>query len=637
MPNKIFLVLDFEAFFGKDCNIKKLAGSQYVTHPDFEVLSLSYKTPDMAAPKFVGGPKAVKKFFDKLRPVQDRIVLCGHNLYFDAYVAMIHYNFVAGFMVDTLCMGQALDSHEGPLDLKFLSEKYGAPQPKIEMPDIKGKYWHDLDADERHALQVYNDTDVAATEHIARIQLEQFPAFELKVIDLTLRMFIEPMLIIDAEKAQAVVDEEQEIKRSTRVEAIKQLGYEPTPERIEIMGEIVRSNDKFAALLEGTGFEVPMKWSEKQEKEVPAFAQADLPFQRLIKSDDPKLSAFMQARLRSKSSINETRAKALLERADRPMPIGLMYCSAHTMRWGGTDKVNSQNLPRDGRLRNCLTAPKGHVLVIVDASQIEARDCAASSEQWDLCDEFREYDRLGKGNVPSPYRKMAAQIYRLPPEEVTKDQRFVGKTAVLGAGYQMGAAKFQMTLEVGMMGPPMKISMQEAQQAINTFRTKNYKIKQHWSVLQSLIPNMLDNGQRVEHQNMVIEPGGTVLMPNGLRLHYPGLTYKIHPDFGTPEFEYWPYHKQYKKPVREKLYGGKQLEHNTQCRTRIMTTEHMMKLARYYRVVMMAHDEIVMCVPTNKADKCLRDALEIMSIPPRWNEHCPLAAEGEISPHYVKP
>jgi len=635
---RTFITIDIESYFDKDCSIKKLGPSQYVAHPDFEILSLSYKTAKMGQAKFVGGPEAVKAFLERLKKKQDRIIMCGHNLYFDAYALMFHYDFRPAFFVDTLCMAQVLDSHEGPLDLAELSKKYKAPQPKIEMPNIKGKYWKDLDTEERKALKVYNNIDTEATEHIAIGQLQYFPQFELRVIDLTLKMFVDPVIKIDAEQAQAVIDEEQELKRTTLAEAVKILrkkkgapARKPSAKDIDTMGSIVRSNDKFKGLLEACGYECPMKRSEKQEKEIPAIAKADLPFQRMMDSDDASLKALVDARLASKSSINETRAKALLQRASYPMPIGLMYASAHTLRWGGTDKVNPQNLPRDGRLRRCLTAPDGYVFVIVDASQIEARDVATSSEQWDLVESFRQ------GN--DVYAEFASDLYNFEVNKIDNpEERFVGKTAILGLGFQCGAPKFQLILEAGMMGPPLKISQQESQQIVNLYRTKYYKIKQQWYELQSKIPYMMENSHNeIEHQGAIIKPNGRVLMPNGLHLYYPGLTYKIHPDFGTPEFEYWPFDKKYRKPVQKKLFGGLFLENLTQCRARIMTTEHMLELARYYRVVMMAHDEIVMCVPIKKADACLHDALEIMSIPPRWNEHCPLAAEGEISPFYTKP
>jgi hypothetical protein len=67
-----------------------------------------------------------------------------------------------------------------------------------------------------------------------------------------------------------------------------------------------------------------------------------------------------------------------------------------------------------------------------------------------------------------------------------------------------------------------------------------------------------------------------------------------------------------------------------------MTTSHALTLSRYYKVVLLVHDEVVMCVPERQAEACLRDAIEIMSEPPDWNPKIPLAAEGQITDFYVK-
>jgi DNA polymerase len=235
------------------------------------------------------------------------------------------------------------------------------------------------------------------------------------------------------------------------------------------------------------------------------------------------------------------------------------------------------------------------------------------------------------------YASFASDIYGF---EVNKNdhpnERFVGKTGILGLGFQCGAWKFMNMLQAGMMGPPIDIEAQEAERVVSTYRQKYYRIKNTWWELQNMISTMLPGRHDpVEFRGLVFEPGGTLLMPNGLRLHYPGLDFDVS-EWGTAEFTYRPWKAKYKKFTTEKLYGGLLLENIIQCRARIMTCTHMMELARFYRVVMMAHDEIVMCVPNKKAKACLKDALEIMSIPPRWNENCPLAAEGHITQEYMK-
>ena len=894
----IFLTLDFETLHDKKYSLKKMPMSLYVQDEQFEVLSCSIKTQDMSEPYFVLGPKKVAKLMKWCREHQDEIVLCCHHSQFDGYIAAHHYGFKPRMHVCTMSMSQQLHSHDGPVSLDNISKLYDAPQPKIKMPDVQGKHWDDLLPEEEDALKVYNNTDVMATEWIAKHQLQHFPKNELWIIDRTIRMFTEGAMVINTEKAKAVMDAEYKTKLGLARQA-------------NASQEELRSNDKFAALLESRGFEVPTKWSEKQDKYVPAFAQADLPFQAMRDSDDPELALLVKARLANKTSINETRAKAMLARSNAPVPVYLKAYAAHTMRPGGGDRFNPLNLPRDGRLRECLEAPEGHVFVICDASQIEARDNATFSGQDDLVKAFKEgrdvysefaselygfevsketapterfvgktclgadtkvltkrgwieivnvrfsdklWDgvewvnhqgalyagtkttirlsgvtmtpdheilvgssnewmeaqdvltnevafqsalnlailpsldmksitpkqegtgggdryvaanaavlntvimeetsvqgaqllvtaapklkqaRSGIGNIKmqcratsiapvysidylqrladatirttkrlyttarevfqfitygekieprfwSMYKFSMAGITRslswteLTPmgimnqetsvsaQEATtyptneksktlkpvydllnagKRKRFtilsdsgplIVHNSILGLGYQMGAMKFQLTLETGMMGPPIEFSFDQAQQAVNTYRNKYRKIKQTWHELQSRIPFLMPSCKREEHWRGLIFRPGEVVMPNGLSLHYPGLDYEIG-RFDSAEFYYTPYDHKYKKRVRNKLYGGLLLENITQCKSWLMTSDHMRQLSRYYKVVLAVYDEIVMCVPISKAEQCLKDTLEIMSIPPAWNENCPLAAEGEISKFYTKP
>jgi DNA polymerase I-like protein with 3'-5' exonuclease and polymerase domains len=107
------------------------------------------------------------------------------------------------------------------------------------------------------------------------------------------------------------------------------------------------------------------------------------------------------------------------------------------------DKVNLQNLPSRGQnaghLKSAICSPKGHVIIDADSSQIEARTLAWLAEQDDLVEAFDKGEDV--------YKIMASAIYGKPQEEITKDERFVGKTTVLGAGYGMGAIKFQARLK----------------------------------------------------------------------------------------------------------------------------------------------------------------------------------------------
>lgn len=604
--------VDIESYYDKQCNIKKLGVSQYINHPDFEFLTVGYKTPRMKRARVLHGAQ-IDKFFADLDPAETTFV--AHNMYFDGYAIARHYDFVPHFMMCTYAMAQPVHSQYRSTSLDVLAEHYGLGR-KIEnaLGKMEGKRRPDLTAEEYRILVEYNERDVELGEGIFNRMIKSFPREELDIIDLTLRMFIEPMLEVDGKRAQAIIEEE----RQAKVDACAAAGITEAEARSDLV---------LRGILEERGYECPMKWSAKQAKEIPALAQSDLPFQAMRDSDDAALAALAKARTACKSTINETRAQAILDRAGRPFPVYLLYCAAHTMRWGGGDKVNPQNMPRDGRLRSCLVAPPGYKLVIVDAAQIEARMLAWFAGQEDLVAAFARGDDV--------YSLFASVLYNRPVNKADNpDLRFVGKTSILGLGYQCGAAKFQLIMETGMMGPPVEFTIEEAQSTVNTYRTTYPMIKQTWHELQKMIVNLMPSSKPVEFRGLVFKPG-EVVMPNGLSLHYPNIDFHVG-QYDSAEFGYHPYDRRFKKNIPKKLYGGVITENIIQSLARTATTHHMMEINKYYPVVMMAHDEVVMCVPDRIADECLRYAIDVMAVPPDWAKGCPLEGEGGIHNHYVK-
>ena len=137
-----------------------------------------------------------------------------------------------------------------------------------------------------------------------------------------------------------------------------------------------------------------------------------------------------------------------------------------------------QNLPKKDGFREILLAPPGHLLVIADSASIEARVLAWLAEQQDLLEIFWQ-----KGD---PYKTMAATIYGKPETEITKEERTLGKVAVLGCGYGMGASKFQATAKTY----GIDIDFDLAQLAVTTYRQTNKSIVDLWRFLDGMIPFM---------------------------------------------------------------------------------------------------------------------------------------------------
>ena len=168
-----------------------------------------------------------------------------------------------------------------------------------------------------------------------------------------------------------------------------------------------------------------------------------------------------------------------------PLPGPVSYYGAHTGRWSGTDKINLQNLPSRGKngkkLKKTIGAPEGYLLVEADLSQIEARMVAWLAGQDDLVAAFAKGEDV--------YKIMAAKIYGIPIEEVTGQQRFIGKGVILGCGYGMGAVRFKE--QIGGMG--VEITEQESQRIVQTYRSTYTSIKKLWYRANDCIVGMHGN------------------------------------------------------------------------------------------------------------------------------------------------
>ena len=233
--------------------------------------------------------------------------------------------------------------------------------------------------------------------------------------------------------------------------------------------DTLMSNPQFADLLRTYGVEPPTKISPTTGKQTYAFSKTDEAFKELLEHEDTQVQALVAARLGTKSTIEETRTERFLGIAERgTLPVPLRYYAAHTGRWGGDDKLNLQNLPRSSPLKKAILPPRGYVFLDSDSSQIEARTLAWLSGQEDLVEAFDRGEDV--------YKIMASAIYGKDVAQINKDERFVGKTTILGAGYGMGAKKFQTQLK----NFGVELELEETKRVIDTYRQTYPYIPQLW-------------------------------------------------------------------------------------------------------------------------------------------------------------
>ena len=604
------VTLDYETFYGKDYTLSgKINTSEYVRDDRFHVHGVAIKKGNGKTLWYTGRNIALA-----LKEIDwSKTAMVGHNTAFDGFITSEVYGHKPAFYVDTLSMSRASRGHHTRHDLDTVAKAFGhgGKVKRDALANTKDKV--QLTKDEEAKLGGYAVDDVDDTYRIFWDMYPHVPDDELRLIDITMRMFCDPVLEIDIPRVKAELENELGAKAAALLRSGAQV-------------DDLMSNDKFARLLQAAGAQLPQKISPSTGKLTYAFAKSDLAFQDLMKNGNDKVRALCEARLKVKSTIGETRANRFLEagRDGMKLPILLNFSGAHTHRWSGGNKMNLQNLKRGGELRRSILAPKGHVVVVADSAQIEARVLAWLSQQMDIVNAFAT-----KQDV---YKLMASVIYNVPVEDVTKDQRFIGKICVLGLGYGMGPQKLQQTLKQGTMGPPVDISEDECRRIVGIYRQKNWKIKAFWKKMDQVITNMTLG---IESKEGPLEVGkGFIRLPNGMFLQYFGLhgTAEItRDDLVMTETTYLT------RTGRTKLYGGLLTENVVQALSRIIIAEQMLKIHDAgYRIVTMAHDEIVIIAKKKDAKKALDFMIKTMSTPPDWAPGLPLAAEGGFDTSYSK-
>ena len=285
------------------------------------------------------------------------------------------------------------------------------------------------------------------------------------------------------------------------------------------------------------------------------------------------------------------------------MPI--RYYAAHTGRFGGDDKINMQNLPSRGangnKLKKAIVAPEGYTIIDADSAQIEARVLAWLSGQTDLVTAFAE----GK----DVYKKMASAIYGKPEFEITKDERFVGKTTILGAGYGMGAVKFQAQLKT--MGAEVEI--EESRRIIDIYRRTNDAVVRLWRQAQNALVNLSRGDSSPLGRAGVLElvpAESAIRLPSGLLMRYDDLRF-TETDKGV-EFHYQT------RKGRTRIYGGKVIENVCQAIARCIIAEQMLRIGKRYKVVLTVHDAIAIVVRNAEVEEAKLYVESCMPWVPEW-------------------
>ena len=604
------LTLDFETYYSKEYGLgaHKCTTEEYIRDTQFEVIGVSVKINDGPTEWFSGTKENTQHFLDKFDWANS--IAVAHNAMFDMAILNWHFNIKPKRIVDTLSMGRALHVGEVSASLDALTTHYGIGTKGKEVLDALGKTRLDFTAEDLQAYGAYCINDTELTYKLFLILAKDFPLLELQLIDLTIRMFTEPVIELD----QALLNHHLRAIADGKELLMEKISYD----RKELM-----SNPKFALLLEELGVTPPKKISPTTGNETYAFAKTDEGLQALQDHPNIEVQNIVSARLGVKSTLEEKRTQRFADIALRgPLPVPLRYYAAHTGRWGGDGKINMQNLPRGSVLKKALLAPDGYQFVDYDLSQIEARVLAWLAGQDDLVQAFTRGDDV--------YRLMASNIYKRGTEEITKAERFVGKQTVLGCGYGMGAVRFQAQLKS--LG--VALSDTECQHIIETYRTAFPAIRKLWREAGTGLTAIINNEQMslgVPEVLTVVGQRG-IELPNGLFLRYPKLRNHINSETKREEYVYETLRG--KTSISTRIYGGMVVENICQALARIVIGEQLVRVSKKYKIAMSVHDAIACVVPINEVPTAMKYIEESMKQQPLWAPDLPLDCEGGFGDSY---
>jgi DNA polymerase I-like protein with 3'-5' exonuclease and polymerase domains len=605
MPNLI--TIDFETYYDKEYGLKKFTTEEYIRDERFEVIGVAVK--DRGITKWFTGTHAETKAFLDSYNMHEHFVL-GHNMRFDASILSWHFDIHPLGLFDTMSMAQILHGLTESVSLANLSKLYELGEKGTEVLDALGKRRLDFTHNDLAKYGSYCINDVELTYELFTELKDKFTSPEMKLIDLTIRMFTEPKLELNKGLL---------VRHLAEVRAKK----EDLLNSVAVDKETLMSNPKFAAILESMKIKVPMKESPTTGLQTYALAKTDEGFKALLEHEDPYVQALAAARIGNKSTIEETRTETFINIANRgKLPVPLKYSGAVVShRWSGVDGINLQNLPRTSELRRAICAPKGYKIVASDLSNIELRLAYWFAQSHGKIQQIKDGIDL--------YKQSAADITGTPYNEVNKDLRYIFKVVNLSGIYGVGANKMHSILKQG----GVEKDLNEVKNIVYAYRRANPELVEAWQDAGT----MLESVRAGQHYHMgnggIIEsvPHEGMIKPNGMMLGLPNLR-KLKTDTG----ESWAYDKLMGRTlIPEYIHPSKTFQRCIQSLARDIIAEQLIQVAKRYPVVMTVHDELVMLCKDEEVDECKAYVEKCMTTAPYWCSDLPLGCEVGVGDNYM--
>jgi DNA polymerase bacteriophage-type len=648
-PFDRILTIDFETRWDKqNYTLSKMTTEEYIRDKRFKAFGAcihEYGTDNPT--EWVGGD-GLREHFSGID--WGRTAVLAHNAQFDVSIMEWVYGTHPTFIFDTLSMARALRGVEVGNSLAKLALDFGLRPKGTAVHSTDGLT--SISPEIERELAEYCAHDVYLCEEVFKRFISGYPKSELRLIDMTLKMYTRPVLELDSKMLIKALTEEGEKREGL----LQKLGIQETA---------LASNPKFADILKSLGVTPPTKVSKTTGKQTLALAKNDALFQALLNGEREDVALLCEARLRVKSTTERTRAQRFLDISQRgTLPVPLSYYGAKSGRWTAAkgSAINMQNLKRGSFLRKAIMAPDGFQLVVGDLSQIEPRVLAWLADYSDMLDIFRAGG--------DPYAAFGSQMFNIPglTKESHPDLRQSAKSALLGCGYGLGWASFASQLLTGFLGaPPVRyekafaktlgvtreyiekfmanddymekmldiphtctdeellVHCVASKKIIDIYRSTAYPVVGFWDMCSSLLVSSLVEGNEFQYKCLTFKKEEIVL-PNGMSLLYPNLRQVT--DKKTKQ-KNWVYGED-----ETKLYAGKITNNIVQGVARIVMTDGMLRTAKKYFVAGTVHDEQIVVVPDSEVDDAKTWVLAQMTMEPKYMPGIPLTADGGAHRRY---
>ncbi len=648
------ITIDFET--RSECNLKATGAWLYSQHPTTEVMCCAYKAGSAPAKLLTPNTFYIHQRGNS-QPWEEYFKFEAHNAGFERAiyknVMCKKHNWPEIPLDRWSCSAAKAASHGLPRSLDGASKamnlstqkdmtghrlmlKLSKPRPKWKKTG-EGEKWFE-DPEELEKLYSYCKNDVE-TEYALSKALPALSAFEKKIwsMDQTIN---EQGISCDLELVRAAIKMISLLDGDAKDEI-----WDLTDGEITSLGQVA---------------EIPKYLKKKYNVEIDNL-QADTVEEFLQKENlNADVKRILELRqLNARASTKKYLATLNRSNKEGRIKDTLLYHGAHTGRWTGVgiqphnyfipvfDRLSIEEIaipaikkgdteelefnfgsPMDAlasSLRASLTARKDKILIGADYSAIEARVLL-----W-LVDDTEALKIISSGG--DIYKDMASRIYKTPVDQVTKKQRDLGKRAILGLGYQMGAPKFKKTCwEQG----KVDIELTFAKKVVDLYRTRYSAIKEFWYAMQeiAILATKRKSNSHYDYRHadfndkdIAFSYDKTFLychLPSGRKLSYKDPELYIG-KFDNVSLRYWGVDSVTKKWNRINTYGGKLVENIVQAIARDIMAYGMVQASENgYPIILTVHDEIISEVKDGSVD----EFVELITSIPSWAEGCPIEAEG---------